>query len=75
MFNLHSGFGSVGDLMFLHETQKEEVLRNFADSDPDSNFEDAFSAAFDGIQDDFTESEIEQMREECLAYYEDRTFN
>lgn len=69
------GFGGVGDLMFLHETQKEEVLRRFADSDPDDCFEDRFSAALNGVQDSFTDSEIEEMREDCLTFLEDRNFN
>ena len=74
MFGM-GGFNGVGDLMFLHETQKEDVLRKFADSEPDSDFEESFAAALEDMQDDFTDKEIEEMKEECLAYYEDRTFN
>ena len=74
MFGM-DGFGGVGDLMILHNTQKEEVLKRFADSDPQLNFEDAFSAALNSIQDDFTEDEIEEMREDCLTYYADKYFD
>lgn len=73
MFGM-GGFGGVGDLMFLHDSQKEEVLRRFADSDPDDCFEDRFSAALNSVQDCFTDDEIEEMREDCLTFVEDRNF-
>lgn len=77
MFGM-DGFGGVGDLMAIHELQKENVLTQltnrpfYEDEDLD---EDILPLAFykAGVNmSEFTKDEIEQIKEEYLTWYEDR---
>lgn len=77
MFGM-DGFGSMGDLMAIHELQKENVLTQltnrpfYEDEDLD---EDILPLAFHkaGVNmSEFTKDEIEQIKEEYLTWYEDR---
>ena len=79
MFGM-DGFSSVGDLMAIHELQKQNVLTQLTNRpfyDDEDLDEDILPLAFynAGVNmSEFTEDEIEQIKEEYLTWCEDRNF-
>ena len=78
MFGIQGGFGPVGDLMFIHNTKKEDVIdyaiQAFAMyTDIERCLDYGYEMA-DVFPDNFTEDENEEIYD-CVKEKYDETFN